>query len=119
RIDRFFVVERNWLELKDGFARVVHWPDLVFETCGGSLDTKFTSGSDQNLPARYRNTRNAGNEGRALRALCAETNYARLAGFAFVIDIDVVAAAGDVLSSQIAHCDVAAAGCIPQSEMTK
>ncbi len=110
------VAKRHWLECQNRFAGLVHRLDVVLEARRGSGRAEVTCGIDKYRYASShscpintsdKSGRLPGDAGGTLRA---DGDGAGFAGNAFVADIDIVNARGEVNTGLKANCDIAAAG---------
>ena len=104
------VVEGDRFQREDGFARFVHWLDLILETCRGRRHAKLTTAVYVNYRACNCSTNNPGDKGSRLGLLIADANCVGLARNTAVADINIVSARGELVARIRAECDVEVAG---------
>src|SRR6185436_15968680 len=109
RVDLFLVFERDWLQRKDRFARLIHWLDRFFEPCRRGQCPEFPLAVyPHRLPAADRSLKYPSDES---RVLCGpDPDGVRLARASAVGgDIYIVRAAGERRAGVNTDSDVAAA----------
>src|SRR5207249_6491055 len=110
-IKLFLIMEGHRLQREDGFARLIHRPDLVLETLRGHDGAEMTVGV-YNYPdaSGHSDSTDAGDIGVLLSSSRADADDVGLARSTSVADIDIVTARGAIYAGIRTQCDVAAAG---------
>src|SRR5207253_303690 len=96
-----------------GFAHFVHRSDRFLESLGGEYRTKLTAGIDNHShPARYRFTRDPGDERCRPGWRLPYADHTRFARNARRTDVDVVAASSQVDACLLTDGDVTRTGSV-------
>src|SRR5262249_39432196 len=94
------VAEGHRFQCENGFTRLVHRFDCVFETRRGSGRAKMTAAIYDNCDTCWNGcTANPGDKSGSLRSLLSDTNCSTLASQTFIADVDIVTPRGEIKTS--------------------
>src|SRR5437870_5390670 len=110
-----FVAEGNWLECQDGFARLLHWLDVLLVARRRSRRAELAVGIDNDRYAvGHCDAANSSDEGRDLLSFCANADLGALGSGASCANINVVASSSKASASGHSDCNVTATGRVIQ-----
>ena len=117
-IQLVFVAKGHWLQLKDCFACLVHWFDVVLKTLRGNDRAEMTVGIDDYPNAScHRGSADAGNIGGVVGFPRANPDGVGIRRQAAIADLDIIVSSLDMQSGEMAERNIVpAGGVIPQRE---